>query len=84
MPFSKGINFLEDKPFSHRLYKNGNLSVFYRGREVTLLKGKEAQKFLARVENADEMEAQMIMAKVTGNFKRGNEREGKQKGKRTR
>ncbi len=74
-------NPLAVKPFSFRQYKNGSVSVFYNEREVTILKGNDAQKFTARIESADEMEAQMIMAKITGNFKRGNERLGKQKGK---
>lgn len=74
-------NPLEDLPFSFRQYKNGGVSVFYHEREVTILSGKNAEKFLSRIENADEMERQMIMAKITGNFKRGNERVGKLTGK---
>ena len=74
-------NPLEDKPFSYRQYKNGNVSVSYEGREVTILKGKNAQKFSSQIENANELEAQLIMAKITGNFKRGNERLAKEKGK---
>lgn len=72
---------LEEKPFSFRQYKNGSVSVSYEGKEVTILKGIKAQKFSSQIENANELEAQLIMAKITGNFKRGNEREGKLKGK---
>lgn len=46
-----------------------------------ILKNGNAQKFLADIEGADEFEKQLAMAKITGNFKRGNEREGKQKGR---
>lgn len=74
-------NPLEDSPFSYRKYKNGGVSVFFKDREVTVLNGKSAEKFISRVENADEMESQMIMAKITGNFKHGNERVGKLKEK---
>ncbi len=70
-------NPLEDCPFSFRTYKNGNISVFYYEREVTILKGKNAEHFLSKIENADDSQAQMIMAKITGNFKRGNERQAK-------
>lgn len=70
-------NPLEDSPFSFRQYKNGGVSVYYNDREVTVLNGNNAEKFLSRIENADKMESQMIMAKITGNFKRGNERVGK-------
>ena len=74
-------NPLEDSPFEYRQYKNGNVSVFYNSKEVMTFKGKAAQKFTARIESASEQRAQLIMAKITGNFKRGNEREGKLKGK---
>lgn len=46
-----------------------------------ILKGDNAQKFLARVENAEQLNAQMAMAKITGHFKHGNERVGKVIGK---
>lgn len=74
-------NSLEKEPFSYRQYKNGNVSVYYNEREVTILKGKRAETFSAQIGNASEMEAQMMMAKITGNFKRGNEREAKLKGR---
>jgi hypothetical protein len=70
-------NPLDSEPFSFREYKNGNISIFWNGKEVTILKGKNAQKFSLQIENATEIEAQLIMAKITGNFKRGNERQAK-------
>jgi hypothetical protein len=39
-----------------------------------VLKGNEARKFISRMTGLDEQGAQLMMAKVTGNFKRGNER----------
>jgi hypothetical protein len=39
-----------------------------------ILKGNSAQKFLQDVIGANEREAQLLMARITGNFKRGNER----------
>ena len=38
-----------------------------------MLKGESSREFLAGVEGADILEAQLVMAKVTG-FKRGNEK----------
>jgi hypothetical protein len=35
--------------------------------------GHKAHKFLGRVEGLGEKQTQLVMAKVTGNFKRGNE-----------
>ena len=81
MAETKSTNALDEHPFSYRQYKNGNVSVFWKEREVTILKGKSAAKFSSQIENANEFDAQMIMAKITGNFKHGNEREAKLKGR---
>jgi hypothetical protein len=43
-------------------------------RPVTHLKGAQAVKFISRVEYANHDTQQLIMAKATGNFKRGNEK----------
>ncbi|NNF00640.1 MAG: hypothetical protein HKN25_16605 [Pyrinomonadaceae bacterium] len=70
-------NPFEDMPFSYREYKNGTISISFNDREIMTLKGKSAQKYANRLDNADDLESQMILAKVTGNFKHGNERDGK-------
>lgn len=72
---------LEENPFSYRTYKNGNVSISFNNQEVKILKGKIAERFLSQIESKSEFEEQLAMAKITGNFKRGNEREAKQKGK---
>ncbi len=74
-------NPLDENPFSFREYKNGKISIYWKEKEVMILKGKNAQKFSSQIENTTEFEAQMIMAKLTGNFKRGNERVAKLKGR---
>ncbi len=65
--------YLESQPFSYRK-KNGKVFVFWESKEVKILKGRAAEKFLADVSDAGSSEAQLLMAKLTGNFKRGNER----------
>ncbi|MQR96219.1 hypothetical protein [Fictibacillus phosphorivorans] len=68
-------NRLEEKPFSYRETKDQNVFIDYYGKQVKILKGKEAEKFLNRIRTSEsEMAEQLIMAKITGNFKRGNER----------
>lgn len=68
-------NRLNDEPFSFRLNKNNTVFLDYNGKQVKILKGKEAEKFLKKMNDAeDEKSRQLIMAKITGNFKRGNER----------
>lgn len=48
--------------------------ISYHGRGVMILKGAKALAALARLNRANPAEAQLILAKLTGNFKRGNER----------
>jgi hypothetical protein len=60
--------------FSYRASKDGKVFVAWHGKTVTTLKGEAARRFLSRIEAANPHEAQQIMARVTGNFKRGNER----------
>lgn len=61
--------------FSFRAHKDGTVRIAYQGKVVTTLAGKEATRFLTRVDGAGSAQAQLAMAKVTGNFKRGNERQ---------
>jgi hypothetical protein len=44
------------------------------GKQVTILKEKEINKFLARIKNTDLKKSQLIMTKVTENFKHRNEK----------
>ncbi len=67
-------NRLDEEPFSYRVSKDGKVFISHFGRQVTILPGKEAQRFLARIGSLSDKEAQLVMAKATGNFKRGNER----------
>jgi hypothetical protein len=64
---------LDSKPYSWQENK-GEVRISWKGRVVTVLRRESAMKFLERISTADEKEAQLIMAKATGNFKRGNER----------
>lgn len=67
-------NRLEESPFTYREMKNGMVFIDYEGKQVKILKGKEADKFIKRVKmEGSEKEKQLVMAKITGNFKRGNE-----------
>ena len=65
---------LADEPFAFRATAGGAVFVSYRGRDVTTLRGRATARLLARIERMDAAAAQGEMARVTGNFKRGNER----------
>jgi hypothetical protein len=71
-------NRLDENPFSYRVSKSNIVFLDYFGKEVKIIKGKEAETFLKKISSAkDEKTAQLLMAKATGNFKRGNERDFK-------
>ncbi len=65
---------LGDQPFSYRRAKGERVMIDWNGRRAAVLTGGRARRFLAAVEGADPERAQLEMARVTGNFKRGNER----------
>ena len=67
---------LEEDIFSSSGSKDGKVFIYYRGKLVKSLKGQSAQRFLDKIAAASPHEAQLVMAKITGNFKRGNEHEG--------
>ncbi|UNP74701.1 hypothetical protein MN033_15585 [Bacillus nitratireducens] len=68
-------NRLDDMMFHYRVTKNNIVLIEYYGKQIIFLKGNDADKFLNKINRANnENEKQLIMAKITGNFKRGNER----------
>ena len=71
---------LDDEPFTYLETKDGRVRIFYHGKIVTTLADSMARKFGAQVAAAGPREAQMAMAKATGHFKHGNERQGRERG----
>ncbi|MEM9953189.1 MAG: hypothetical protein AAF846_16410 [Chloroflexota bacterium] len=69
---------LDDEPFDYQITKDNRVLLYYHNKHIKTLSGKQAKKFIAEIDTLDWHDAQLLMAKVTGNFKRGNERDGKQ------
>ncbi|MEC1374296.1 hypothetical protein [Heyndrickxia oleronia] len=68
-------NRLEDEVFTYRISKNNTIFIDWYGKQVKIIKGKAAEKLLTKITQAEnEKEIQLLLAKVTGNFKRGNEK----------
>ncbi len=61
-------------PFSYATRADGSIVISYRAAPVTILRGRSAERFAARLEGTDAPRAQQLMARATGNFKRGNQR----------
>ena len=65
---------LEDDPFGWRAVSGGQILVSRGRRVVTTVRGRAAAALLARLEQADEATVQQLLARATGNYRRGNER----------
>jgi hypothetical protein len=68
---------LAGEPFSFLTRADGSIVIRYHEAPVTLLRGRSAERFATRMASADVVAAQRLMARATGNFKRGNKRDGK-------
>jgi len=61
--------------FEYRELGDGSVRITHHGRLATTLRGNAAAEFLAEVDGGD---PQQLMARVTGNYRRGNERAARQ------
>jgi hypothetical protein len=60
--------------FGYRVSKDGRVFVTFRGRDVVTVAGAKGERLAAALAGADDEQEQLLLAKATGNFKRGNER----------
>ncbi|MCL2401457.1 MAG: hypothetical protein FWC90_02310 [Oscillospiraceae bacterium] len=65
---------MDDDIFTYRTTKDRKVFISWYGKQVITLSGAKADAFIANIANADGKDAQLIMAKATGNFKHGNEK----------
>ncbi|MGX2998368.1 hypothetical protein JNUCC64_29590 [Streptomyces sp. JNUCC 64] len=57
--------------FAYEEHGDGSVRIRHHGRPVTVLRGERAARFLREAAAGD---AQLVMARWTGNYRRGNER----------
>ncbi|WP_324727883.1 hypothetical protein VO178_12950 [Lysinibacillus fusiformis] len=76
-------NRLSEEPFTYQIMKKGTVAIYYEGKQIKVVKENEAERLLAKIHEAEQqtIEVQLLLAKLTGNFKRGNEKFGKHKRK---
>ena len=73
-------NKLDEDPFSYQIFKDGRVQVSWNRKPVMILKGSKAADLCKKLEEAEGKETQLILAKVTGNFKHGNEKQVQKNG----
>lgn len=66
----------ENGTFEYKAVDDRKVLIYWDTRLVVTLANEKAQRFLRQVEEVG-ADQQLVMARFTGNFKRGNEREGK-------
>ena len=65
----------EAEGFEYDVRRDGEVVITHHGKRATVLRGPRAAEFVDEVETGpDELSAQRVMARWTGNYKRGNER----------
>ncbi|MFJ3301526.1 hypothetical protein ACIPSA_00120 [Streptomyces sp. NPDC086549] len=57
--------------FHYEAHTNGTVHITHHNRPAATLQGSRAAQFLTEVDTGD---PQLVMARWTGNYKRGNER----------
>ncbi|MEH6852141.1 MULTISPECIES: hypothetical protein [Bacillus] len=74
-------NRLSKEPFAYQITKKGTVIIYYGGKQIKIVKGREAERLIAKIKEGDDniTAVQLLLAKITGNFKRGNEKLGKNK-----
>jgi hypothetical protein len=64
-----------DLGFTWRQRKNGDVEILHKGRLASTLRGADAADFLVEANGSELIDLQPLMARLTGNYKHGNERQ---------
>ena len=68
----------ENFGFTYRRLRSGEVEILHLARRASMLRGRDALDFLSEVESSSTSGMQQLMARITGNYKHGNEREASQ------
>jgi len=68
------VGGLEDQPFGYAITKDGRVRISWRSKVVVTVSGSKASRLATALAAADPEQVQQVLARATGNFKRGNER----------
>jgi hypothetical protein len=60
--------------FTYRARIDGSVAITHQGKAAGILRGSKASKFLAEASSTDSTGLQQTMARLTGNYKHGNEK----------
>lgn len=64
-------------PFNYAITKDQKLIISRNNKQVMIVKGKKSEAFIQLLQDGDETSIQLRLTKLTGNYKRGNEKQNK-------
>jgi hypothetical protein len=68
------LSSLAEDPFEYRVTKDGSILISRGGRQIAIVAGTRAARLITRLESGDEEAQQQALARITGNYRHGNER----------
>jgi len=74
LAMSGGDEALATDPFDWRATADGKVFISRGGRQIVVVAGAAGVKLAAQLDGVSELAAQQLMARATGNYRRGNER----------
>ena len=75
-------NRLREEPFNYQITNKGIVIIYYGGKQIKIVKDGKAIQLIEKLNAAENIiEIQLLLAKITGNFKHGNEKNDKNKRK---
>ncbi|MCK1994003.1 hypothetical protein GW626_02765 [Peribacillus muralis] len=74
-------NKLMEEPFTYILTKKATIIIYFNNKQIKVVKEIEAERLIKRLKDVENniLEVQLLLAKITGNFKHGNEKVNKKK-----
>ena len=67
-------NKLPERPFSYKITSTEKIIIYYFNKQIMMVTGNNSVKLQSKLLYKSDRQVQLILAKITGNFKRGNER----------
>jgi len=67
-------NQLIEHPFSYKITNSDKVIIYRDKKHITIIKDRESAKLQSKITNKSEQQVQLILAKITGNYRHGNER----------
>ena len=64
----------EERPFAWKILKEEKAVIYWQNKPIKTISGKDFFKLERLIDKNNSFEIQLFLAKITGNFKHGNEK----------